>query len=72
MPDLPLPDLPLVASPGAERCWHIMTGLHIATRVEAIDYLWSAAHLPRLSIQEIRSLVEAFPAMPANQTGRPT
>lgn len=72
MPDLPMPHVPLVATPGVERCWQIMTGLHIATRVDAIDYLWSAEYLPRLSNKEIRNLVEAFPAMPANQTGGPT
>lgn len=72
MPDLPLPGLPPLGSPGVQRCWQIMTGLHIASQADAIDYLRSAEHLPRLSIKEIRRLVEAFPAMPASRSGGPT
>jgi hypothetical protein len=47
-----------------------MTGLHIATRADASDYLWAADGLPRLSVRELRGLVEAFPLMAADQTGR--
>lgn len=72
MPDLPLSGRPPLDSPGVVRCWQIMTGLHIASQADAIDYLWSAGHVPRLSIEEIRRLVEAFPAMPASQNGGPT
>lgn len=64
-------DGPPVASAGVEQCWQLMTGLHISTRADAIDYLWATDSLPRLSTEEIRSLVEAFPLMPADQTGRP-
>jgi len=70
MPDLPIPGLPPVASPGVERCWQVMTGLHIATRADAIDYLWAADGLPRLSIEQLRTLLEAFPLMAADHTGR--
>jgi hypothetical protein len=66
MREPPLSDFPLagvapVVSPGLFRCWQIMTGLDIATRVDAIDYLWTADDLPILSIEDIRRLVQAFP-----------
>lgn len=63
-----MPDL----SPGSfavQRCWQIMTGLHVASRVEAIEFLRAAERLPRLSIGEIQRLVEMFPLMPADQNG---
>jgi hypothetical protein len=66
-----MPDPPLVASPGVQYCWQIMTELHIATRADAIDYLRFADRLPRLSMEELRSLVEAFPLMADDQTRNP-
>jgi hypothetical protein len=64
-----MPDLSPVGSSAVERCWQIMTGLHVASRVDAIEFLRAADCLPRLSIGEIRSLVEMFPLMPADQNG---
>jgi hypothetical protein len=64
-----MPDLSPVGSSAVQRCWQIMTGLHVASRVEAIEFLRAAECLPRLSIGEIRSLVEMFPLMPADQNG---
>lgn len=64
-----MPDLSPLGSSGVERCWQIMTGLHIASRVEAIEFLRAAESLPRLSTGEIQSLVEMFPLMPDHSGG---
>jgi hypothetical protein len=64
MPELPAPGLS-----GVERCWQNMNRLHIASRVEAIEFLRAAEDcLQRLSIGEIRWLVAMFPVMPADQS----
>lgn len=64
-----MPDLAPVGSSVVQRCWQIMTGLHVATRVEAIEFLRAADCLSRLSTGEVRSLVQMFPLMPADRTG---
>lgn len=58
-----------VGSSAVQRCWQIMTGLHVASRVEAIKFLRAAESLPRLSIGELRRLVEMFPLVPADRDG---
>jgi hypothetical protein len=64
-----MPDWSAVGSSGVERCWQIMNRLHIASRVEAIEYLRAAENcLRHLSIGEIRWLVGRFPVMPAGQS----
>lgn len=64
-----MPDLPAPGSSGVERCWQIMNRLHIASRVEAIEFLRAAEDcLRRLSVGEIRWLVGMFPVMPADQS----
>lgn len=62
-----MPDLSWVGSSAVQQCWQIMTGLHVATRVEAIEFLRAVDCFPRLSTGEIRSLVEMFPLVPADQ-----
>lgn len=51
-------------SPSAHVAFQIMMALEIHDRREAIDFLRSAVGLPRLSIEDIRDLIAAFPVLP--------
>ena len=51
-------------SPSAHVAFQIMSTLEIHDRRQAIDFLRSAVGLPRLSIEDIRDLIAAFPILP--------
>ena len=56
---------PPPVSPSAHVAFQIMSALEIRDRREAINFLRSGVGLPRLSIEDIRDLVAAFPVLPA-------